>query len=62
MNRYIYCLPVTPSYLTCSIMTGPVLGYNTLTNVRKRTLAKPARNNLTTQSVTNLATQPETTW
>ena len=33
--------------------------YNTLTNVRKRTLAKPARNNLTTQSVTNLATQPE---
>ena len=32
---------------------------NTLTNVRKRTLAKPARNNLMTQSVTNLTTQPE---
>ena len=30
-----------------------------MTNVRKRTLARPARNNLTTLSVTNLATQPE---
>ena len=30
-----------------------------LTNVRKRILAKPTRNHLTTQSVTNLATQPE---
>ena len=69
MNRYILS-SVTPSYLTCSIIdwTCPGLSlehsqdsqdYNTVTNVRKRTLAKPARNNLTTQSVTNLATQPE---
>ena len=49
--------------------------YNTLTNVRKRTLAKPAKNNLTTQSVKqpgdsarkttwwhNQKTDPHQTW